>query len=243
MKTRAFLTTLFSFSALQLGGCQNAPVIPTPQKIEPFREEIPVRSVIIHPIETTPEPVRLPPQAEEPEPSSLASADLPRPAEAKNSPYEGPTDDPMGEPKGLEASLTADLPELPSIEPPKAQSFVPPPSPSPTRALFTQTAPPAVTALEKGIAQKIAQRSFAEAISDIERAIRIQPKNPELWHALALSRLRLGQNELAEDLAKKSNSFAKNEADLTRANWRLIAESRQKRGDGVGAQQARERTW
>lgn len=240
MTLKANLTALLPFALLSLGGCQTTAVSPKPQQAESGRAEIPSRSVVVRPLDAEIEPVIPPEPAHVPDPLPQ-NADLPRPAEAKSSPYDLPEADSSAGSETSNDPLTTVLPELPVPDPIKVPAAIPPPSP--VRALFAQPAPPAVTALEKGIAQKIGQRSYLEAIADIERAIRIQPKNPELWHALALSRLRLGESELAEDLAKKSNSFAKSDVELTRANWRLIAESRQKRGDGVGAQQARERAW
>lgn len=68
------------------------------------------------------------------------------------------------------------------------------------------------------------------AAAVIERALRIAPKNAELWHRLALLRLQQGQYALAASLAKKSNALAANDADLQRKNDTLIRQSHILRG-------------
>jgi cytochrome c-type biogenesis protein CcmH/NrfG len=99
-------------------------------------------------------------------------------------------------------------------------------------------APPAVLALETDIEGNLKTGGYADAAASLERAIRIQPKNPELWHVLAEVRLKQQQPGLAEDLAKKSNLLAKNNAELIRSNWKIIAESLRLKGDTAGAAEA-----
>ncbi|MGH8590248.1 MAG: tetratricopeptide repeat protein, partial [Gammaproteobacteria bacterium] len=48
-----------------------------------------------------------------------------------------------------------------------------------------------------------------EAAATLERAIRIEPRNPWLWHRLAVLRLQEGQHSVAIELAKKSNVLAR----------------------------------
>jgi predicted Zn-dependent protease len=97
---------------------------------------------------------------------------------------------------------------------------------------------PAVVALQTDIEENLKTGSYAEAAASLERAIRIQPKNPELWHVLADVRLKQQQPGLAEDLAKKSNLLAKGNLELIRSNWTVIAESRRLKGDNAGASEA-----
>jgi hypothetical protein len=118
--------------------------------------------------------------------------------------------------------------------PPESPAFTPPPEPK----IFSQSAPPAVLALQTDIEGHIKSGSYADAAGSLERAIRIQPKNPELWHVLAEVRLKQNQPGLAEDLAKKSNLLAKNNAELVRSNWNLIAEARRLKGDTSGVMEA-----
>ena len=104
--------------------------------------------------------------------------------------------------------------------------------------LFQQKSPPAVMALEDDIEARIKEGNYADASALLERAIRIQPKNPELWHVLADVRLKQQQEGLAEDLAKKSILLIKDDPSLVRANWKIIAESRRLKGDSAGASEA-----
>ncbi len=120
---------------------------------------------------------------------------------------------------------------------PMSPALTPPPEPK----IFTMTASPAVLALENDVEGNLKSGNYAEAAASLERAIRIQPKNPELWHVLAEVRLKQQQPGLAEDLAKKSNLLAKNNAELVRSNWNVIAKSRRLKGDSAGASEAMDR--
>jgi Tfp pilus assembly protein PilF len=79
---------------------------------------------------------------------------------------------------------------------------------------------------------------LAEAAAALERALRIEPRNPRLWHELARVRLRQGQFAQAESVAARSNSWAGDDRGLRAENWRLIAQSREARGDREGAKAA-----
>ena len=81
---------------------------------------------------------------------------------------------------------------------------------------------------------------LAEAAAGLERALRIEPRNPRLWHELARVRLKQGQFAQAESVAARSNSWAGDNRALRAENWRLIAQSREARGDTEGARAALE---
>jgi tetratricopeptide (TPR) repeat protein len=81
---------------------------------------------------------------------------------------------------------------------------------------------------------------LANAAATLERALRIEPRNPRLWQELARVRLKQGQYAQAESVAARSNSWAGSDNALRAENWRLIAEAREARGDAEGARQARE---
>jgi predicted Zn-dependent protease len=99
-------------------------------------------------------------------------------------------------------------------------------------------APPAIIALQSEAEASLESGDLDNAAAALERAIRIQPRNPELWHDLAEVRLKQEQPGLAEDLAKKSNLHAKGNVELIRANWAIIAEARRLKGDLEGAEDA-----
>lgn len=74
--------------------------------------------------------------------------------------------------------------------------------------------------------------------ASLERALRIEPRNPWLWHELAQLRLTQGQYAQAITLAQKSTSFAGRERRLQALNWRLIGNARVAQGDSSKAEQA-----
>jgi predicted Zn-dependent protease len=95
----------------------------------------------------------------------------------------------------------------------------------------------AVVALLQNARQDATAGKFPSAAAHLERAIRIEPRNPLLWHELARVRLDEGQAQQAEQLAAKSNSLATN--NMLRANnWRLIGHARAHNGDHAGAEAA-----
>ena len=98
--------------------------------------------------------------------------------------------------------------------------------------------PAAVVALLGHAEQQANNGDLRAASMTLERAIRIDPRNPVLWHHLASVRLAEGNAEQAEGLAKKSNALAAGNYTLQARNWGLIAEARRARGDTAGAQTA-----
>lgn len=146
-------------------------------------------------------------------------------------------------------SVTRQYPEPPPIRrapltPPK--THIPPVIPAPTTpapepntgAAPSTPAPPAVLALMNAAQASLASGELDNAAASLERAIRLQPRNPQLWHTLAEVRLKQQQPGLAEDLAKKSNLHAQGRTALIRANWAIIAEARRQKGDAEGAAEA-----
>ena len=93
------------------------------------------------------------------------------------------------------------------------------------------------TLLNKARGQAAAGRMDA-AGADLERALRIEPRNPLLWQELARVRLDQGQYRQAENLAAKSNALAGGNRYLQADNWRIIGEARNRRGDLEGARAA-----
>jgi Tfp pilus assembly protein PilF len=79
---------------------------------------------------------------------------------------------------------------------------------------------------------------LANAAAALERGLRIEPRNPRLWQALARVHLRQGDYDQAENTAKRSSSWAGGDSALRSENWRLIAQAREARGDAAGARAA-----
>jgi len=104
---------------------------------------------------------------------------------------------------------------------PPFESPPPPPMPGPARPESVAVA----GLMDQARAQASAGR-LANAAATLERALRIEPKNPRLWHQLALVRLRQGDYAQAESLAARSNTWAADDAELKAANQRVIEEAR-----------------
>ena len=77
--------------------------------------------------------------------------------------------------------------------------------------------------------------------SSLERALRIEPRNPWLWLELAQLRLAQGQYAQAITLAGKSYSFAGHDSRVQAANWQLIGQARVAQGDSAGGEEAFQR--
>lgn len=101
-----------------------------------------------------------------------------------------------------------------------------------------QPEPPAVVALLEHAEQQANAGDLDAAAVTLERAIRIDSRNPVLWHHLATVRLAEGEPLEAEQLAAKSNSLAAGNPALQARNWTLIAQARRSRGDTPGARAA-----
>ncbi|MDH5436384.1 MAG: tetratricopeptide repeat protein [Gammaproteobacteria bacterium] len=72
----------------------------------------------------------------------------------------------------------------------------------------------------------------------LERALRIQPRNPLLWQRLARIRLEQGQLDQADGLAAKAMALAIGKQALRAKIWKLVAEIRHQQGDTEGERAA-----
>jgi predicted negative regulator of RcsB-dependent stress response len=99
----------------------------------------------------------------------------------------------------------------------------------------------AVMALLNKAQSQTAAGRMDEARANLERALRIEPRNPVLWQELARIRLKQGQYRQAENLAAKSNMLAGTDRYLRAENWRIIGEARNRQGDLHGARAAFEK--
>lgn len=118
----------------------------------------------------------------------------------------------------------------PSHEPVAPPASVPERAPAPSSSAV-------VALVERADSQYQAQDLDAAAAS-LERALRIEPRNPQLWHRLAVVRLDQRQFDQAIQMAAKSNSLAGGSRSLQARNWQLIAIARRAKGDLAGAQSA-----
>jgi tetratricopeptide (TPR) repeat protein len=126
-----------------------------------------------------------------------------------------------------------------AVQPPAPVSEPVPlePAPAPPAA---RTERPVIAGLLDGARADAASGRLANAAASLERALRIEPRNPRLWQELARVRLKQGEYAQAESTAARSNSWAGGDSALRAENWRLIAQSREARGDAEGARAALE---
>jgi len=96
----------------------------------------------------------------------------------------------------------------------------------------------AIASLVTSARADVAAGRLTNAAASLERALRIEPRNPRLWQELAQVRLRQGDYAQAEFVAARSNSWAGSDSRMRAENWRLIAQAREARGDAAGARAA-----
>jgi tetratricopeptide (TPR) repeat protein len=122
-----------------------------------------------------------------------------------------------------------------AAEPTSPPSSLPAPE---TTAPSPKTENVAVAGLLQSARSDSEAGKLGSAAATLERALRIEPKNPRLWQELARVRLKQGEYGQAESVAARSNAWAGSDNGLRAENWRLIAQSRDARGDSQGARAA-----
>jgi hypothetical protein len=172
---------------------------------------------------------------------------LPPPIESPQTP-EQPTEttDPFAMEEG------AEKPQMPETEPPaedKPAEIVQPVAPiepekpkepetlEPLETFAPQT--PAVSSLVIAANENSQGGNLDSAVSSIERAIRIEPRNATLYYKLAVFRLKQSKPRLAEDLARKAALLAVNDNTLKKHSWLLIANAREMQNNVAGANKAK----
>lgn len=107
-----------------------------------------------------------------------------------------------------------------------------PPSPASPAAApapdTSQTTSPAVADMLKKAERLVKTNKLGSAVATLERALRLEPKNPMVWHRLALVRQQQGRLAQAADLAAKSNALLAENDPLRTQNDSLIAKARKK---------------
>ena len=136
------------------------------------------------------------------------------------------------------AVLLAGCATAPEPGPPPPPEPLPPPPAAATPAPAPRSENVAIAGLMQNARDDVAAGRLANAAASLERALRIEPRNPRLWHELAQVRVKQGQYAQAESVAARSNSWADTDNTLRGANWRLIAQTREARGDAEGARAA-----
>lgn len=131
---------------------------------------------------------------------------------------------------------------LPPAIPKQRVIVAPPVTPKETTAVGEETAPTphgVAASLQKTAGEALTAGRFSQAEILVERALRLEPRNPELWHMMG--RVKSGQSNPAQTVqfCLKSNSLAAGNSALTRRNWLLMAKAYQAMGQETQAAQAR----
>src|SRR5262245_42140481 len=112
--------------------------------------------------------------------------------------------------------------------PPQGPSEAPPaPPPPPEPPAVRENV--AIAGLVESARADASTGRLVQAAASLERALRIEPRNPRLWHELARVRLRQGDAVQAANLAARSNSFAGSDSQLRAANQGIIEQARTSR--------------
>lgn len=134
-------------------------------------------------------------------------------------------------------------PDPPVVEEP-VQTGAPTPTPLPAAPAYPRTAEQAsgqaVTALMQQARSDLDAGQPARAASALERAVRIEPRNPFVWSLLGKTYLALGDAAQAENVCVKSNALARGNPYVQIDNWQTIESARQAQGDRAGADAAAE---
>lgn len=96
----------------------------------------------------------------------------------------------------------------------------------------------AVASLMKQAREAKAAGEPEKAAGNLERALRIEPRNYFVWSMLAQVYLDQKQYEQAVSVAGKSNSLARGNVYVELENWRTIGRALSAQGDTLGALQA-----
>lgn len=121
----------------------------------------------------------------------------------------------------------------PEPEEPRPREPVPTPQPPPATA-------PAALALAAQSDQARSEGNLRVAGLQLERALRIAPRDAGLWNRLARVRLEQQDFQQAERMAERSLQLALGDRSLMLSNWQIIASAREGLGDTEGARKARE---
>lgn len=96
---------------------------------------------------------------------------------------------------------------------------------------------PAVQSLMISARADIAIGKSRSAVSKLERGLRIEPENAQLWHMLARAHYTNSAYLHSISIAKKSNALTNND-DLKKDNWNLIKQAGERSGNATVTKEA-----
>ena len=100
---------------------------------------------------------------------------------------------------------------------------------------------PAVTELLADASTAESNGRYEQASMLLERALRIQPRNPEILQNMAEVQLQVRDYEQALNFAVRSYDLGPRVGEICSRNWRTIAVSREHLGDHGGSVEAEKR--
>ena len=99
---------------------------------------------------------------------------------------------------------------------------------------------PAIARLIQQADEAIANNDWSNAISTLERALRINPKQAETWSRLSVANYGKQQYQQAIQMARRSNSHISNNNELKAYNWLMMSRAHEQLGDLEQSRQAAE---
>lgn len=146
-------------------------------------------------------------------------------------------------PPAAEAKPTPVPPGAPpvQIQPSTPPVQVAPAEPLPPPIVREHKLSPASQALVSQAQKQTAGGNYPVAAASIERALRIEPNNPQLWVELGKVRKAEGNYPQAENMARKALTMASGDGKSQSAAWQLIADSYRARGKNQEAVEAQKR--
>lgn len=134
-----------------------------------------------------------------------------------------------GIPAPVESRSANPAPQIQPVAPTAMPQTPRPAAPAPILREISPVAPAPITTspapaapetpssgLLTSVDEAIAAGDLERAAAVSERALRIAPRDPQLWYRLASIRARQGRNEEAEGFARRALSFATADTALTR---------------------------
>ena len=107
----------------------------------------------------------------------------------------------------------------------------------PSSKLATNKSSPAVVSLTARARADIATGRTQSAVSKLERGLRIESQNPNIWNLLAKARYNQRDYQQAITMAKKSIRYATGDK-LIAQNWQLIKDAGKKSDDTIALKEA-----
>ena len=116
----------------------------------------------------------------------------------------------------------------PAPAPEPAPPVPPPPAPPPAPVRVIPPVSPASPTLLNESRSRAAAGRYPQAAAAIERAIRIEPRQPVLWLELGSIRLKEGNLAQAESLGRKALSLSAGDAGLSARAQQLITAAKKR---------------